>query len=445
MALIRPFRAVRPAAGYESRVAALPYDVVTRAEAEKIVAADPLSFLHIDRAETWFDRSVDTYDPRVYDKAREVFDRMRAEGIYATEENPCYYLYELTMDGRVQTGIAALSSVDDYLCGTVRVHEATRVEKEQDRIRHIDRVNAQTGPILLAYRRRDMLSRLIREIKATELPLCDFTADDGVRHRVFRIDQKELGGEAIRKITEEIRAAGTTYIADGHHRAASAVKVALRRREENPWYTGDEEYNWFLSVLFPADELTIFPYNRVVKDLAGLTPEDYLVRIRDDFDIVREVPDDGAGEDKPGDGRIPEKKGEICMLLDGIWYTLRARNLPDPEKDPVGALDVSILQDRILGPVLGIRDPRTDRRIRFVEGLRGSGELRKEIGNGFRVAFSMVPTSMEELLRVADRKMHMPPKSTCFEPKLRSGLLMHSLAETSGIGQTVSLSKEAGR
>jgi uncharacterized protein (DUF1015 family) len=428
MAHIRPFAAVHPAAGYEKRVAALPYDVVTRAEAAEIVAKEPLSFLHIDRAETWFDRSVDTYDPRVYEKAREVYRKMLADGIYVRDGQPAYYLCEMTMNGRVQTGIAALASVDDYLSGDVRTHEDTRPEKEQDRIRHIDRVNAQTGPILLACRAGASLRELMDRIREREQPACDFVSDDGIRHRVFRVDRPE----EIRQITEGVRAAGTLYIADGHHRAASAVKVALMRRKENPGYTGDEEYNAFLSVIFPADELRIYPYNRAVKDLNGMTAEEFLARVQTSFDILRKVPaEEISGPDRPGDGRIPEKKGQIGMYLDGHWYTLRAKPEILCPDDPVASLDVSVLQDNLLGPVLGIRDPRTDTRIRFVEGLRGTDELMAEIGHGFRTAFSLVPTSMEELLRVADAREKMPPKSTCFEPKLRSGLLIHDLEERS--------------
>ena len=426
MAQIRPFAAVHPAAGYERRVAALPYDVVTRAEAEEIVRKEPLSFLHIDRAETWFDRTVDTYDDRVYAKARETYRKMLADGIYVRDEKPAYYLCEITMDGHTQTGIAALASVDDYLSGEVRTHEDTRLEKEQDRIRHIGRVGAQTGPILLACRAGKSLRERIAAIRERKQPACDFVSGDGIRHRVFRVDDPE----DIQAITEGVRDAGTLYIADGHHRAASAVKVALMRRKENPGYTGNEEYNAFLSVIFPEDELRIFPYNRAVKDLGGMTAEEFLTKIRASFEILRKVPaGEIAGPDRPGDGRIPEKRGEICMLLDGLWYTLRAKPEILREDDPVAALDVSILQDNLLGPVLGIRDPRTDTRIRFVEGLRGTDELMAEISHGFRVAFSMMPTSMGELLRVADAREKMPPKSTCFEPKLRSGLLIHDLEE----------------
>lgn len=419
MANIRPFCAVHPAAGYEEKIAALPYDVVTREEAKEIVEKNPLSFLHIDRAETWFDKSVDFCDPRVYEKADSVYRKMLSDGIFVKDRTPAYYLCEITMDGRVETGIGALASVDDYLAGTVRIHEDTLPEKEQDRVYHIDALNAQSGPVMLACRAPKALRKLTGRIREEDSPVCDFVTEDQVRHRIFRVTDPE----EIRGITEGVKAAGTLYIADGHHRAASAVRIAKMRRAKNPGYTGKEEYNHFLSVIFPEDELTIFPYNRAVRDLNGLSKEEFLENVRKKFDIIKETAAGGASPE----GRIPEQKGDICMLLDGIWYTLRAKQEIRRESDPRESLDVSILQENLLGPVLGIKDPRRDKRIHFVEGLRGTEELEKEIRNGFRLAFSMVPTRMEELLRVADSHGKMPPKSTCFEPKLRSGLLIHDL------------------
>lgn len=425
MAEIKPFYCIRPVGALASRVAALPYDVYSREEAEKEVEREPLSFLHIDRAETWFSEEVDTFDPRVYEKAGEVLKRLEAEGVFLREKAPCYYLYELTMGSHVQTGLVACSSVDDYLNHVVKRHENTREDKEQDRICHVDVTNAQTGPIFLAYRARKNLKMLEESVKKEAMKkegaVYDFLSPDGVRHRVFRIAQPER----MERITEEIAAAGCTYIADGHHRAASAVKVALKRRREYPGYRGDEEFNYFLSVLFPDDELKILAYNRVVQDLNGLSAETFLEKVKEKFRITAKMPMKVAGE-RPGAGKIPEKKGEFCMLLQGIWYTMEAGNaiLSD---DPVDGLDVSLLQNHLLAPVLGIGDPRTDRRIQFIGGIRGTKELERRASEPGKTAFSLYPTSMEELLAVADAGRLMPPKSTWFEPKLRSGLFIHRL------------------
>lgn len=412
MALIKPFLCVRPADELGSRVAALPYDVYNRAEAKAEAAKDPLSFLNIDRPESFFPDDVDIYDPRVYAKAREVLDQEIADGIFVKETRPCYYLYELTMNGHTQTGIVACSSVDDYLEGTVRKHENTRADKELDRINHVDITNAQTGPIFLAYRARKALKEIIASVKEGTA-LYDFVSDDGVKHRVFRIADEEL----IAKITEEIGAAGTTYIADGHHRAASAVKVALKRREQNPGYDGTEEFNYFLSVLFADDELKILAYNRVVKDLNGYTSEEFMAKLAEKFDITEDA---SANHE-------PDSKGKCCMRLDGKWYVIAAKpEIMNP--DPVKGLDVSLLQDNVLAPMLGIEDPRTDKRVDFIGGIRGTKELEKRTDEDCVIAFSMYPTAMSELLAVADAHLLMPPKSTWFEPKLRSGLFIHKLS-----------------
>ena len=409
MAVIRPFYCVRPSEETAARVAALPYDVYSREEAKKETEKEPLSFLRIDRAETSFPDSVDMYAPEVYEKARELLVQWKAEGIFVKEPVPCYYLYELTMNGHTQTGLVACSSVDDYVSQTIKKHENTREEKEQDRIRHVDVTNAQTGPIFLAYRAQQELRELTVR-KKKEKALYDFTSPDGVRHRVFRIADTEN----VEKITKKLSAIPSTYIADGHHRAASAVKVALKRRGEHPGYDGSEEFNYFLSVLFPADELKILSYNRVVRDLNGLTAEEFLVKVQEHFVILEE----GV--------KIPEKKGQFSMLLEGRWYLLEAKSEIRTE-DPVKGLDVSLLQDYLLAPVLGIEDPRTDNRIAFIGGIRGVQELERRCAEDMKAAFSMYPTSMEELLSVADAGLLMPPKSTWFEPKLRSGLFIHEL------------------
>lgn len=420
MAVIRPFCCIRPAAEFSSRVAALPYDVYSREEAKQEVEREPLSFLCIDRAETGLPDSVDEYAPEVYEKARAVLVRMEENGIFVREVSPCYYLYELTMNGHTQTGLVACSSVDDYVKHVIKKHENTREEKEQDRIRHVDVTNAQTGPIFLAYRRKAEADALICKVKEGKA-LYDFISPDGVRHRVFRIADTKL----ISRLTEEFTKIPSTYIADGHHRAASAVKVALKRRTEHPEYDGTEEFNYFLSVLFPAEELKILSYNRVVRDLNGLTKDEFLEKVQEKFVILKKA--EAGAENGEGKERQPSEKGQFCMLLDGCWYTLEAKEELH-SKDPVRGLDVSILQEHLLEPLLGITDPRTDHRIAFIGGIRGTKELERRCAEDMRVAFSMYPTSMEELLSVADAGLLMPPKSTWFEPKLRSGLFIHELA-----------------
>lgn len=420
MAKIRPFRCVRPTEEVASRVAALPYDVYNREEAKRETEREPLSFLSIDRAETWFPDSVGTYDACVYEKAREVLNRRIKDGIFLMEEEPCYYLYELTRSGHIQTGIVACSSVDDYLNGVIKKHENTRADKEQDRICHVDVTNAQTGPIFLAYRARHALRELCAGVRAQEKTIYDFTAPDRVRHRVFRISEPDQ----IRLITEEMEAVPSTYIADGHHRAASAIRVAQMRREQHPDYDGSEEFNYFLSILFPDEELSILPYNRAVADLNGLSQDAFLERVQEHFRITGRMTTVMAGEGKGG--RLPQKKGEFCMLLDDIWYRVEVREEIRTE-DPVRGLDVSLLQDYLLNPVLGIEDPRTSSRIAFIGGVRGTKELERRVHNDMRVAFSMYPTSLAELFAVADAGRLMPPKSTWFEPKPRSGLFIHFL------------------
>ncbi len=410
MATVKPFLCVRPEPSVASRVAALPYDVYNREEAKAEAAKEPLSFLRIDRAETQFPDSVDIYADCVYEKAKELLDGMVADGTFVEDDVPCYYIYELTMDGRAQTGIVACSSIDEYLNGTIRKHENTRADKEADRIRHVDTCNAQTGPIFLSYRSRDDINAIISGEKK-KAPLYDFVSSDGIRHTVWRIaDGAQV--EALKKCFEAVP---HTYIADGHHRAASAVKVGLKRREENPGYRGDEPYNFFLSVLFPDDELLILDYNRVVKDLNGLSEAEFLGKIGENFDV----------ETIGTEAYRPKKKGQFGMYLDGCWYCLTARR--EETGDPVADLDVSVLQEEILRPVLGIGDPRTDSRIDFIGGIRGLSELTRRCHTDMKAAFSMYPTSIRELFQVADAGRLMPPKSTWFEPKLRSGLFIHKL------------------
>ena len=410
MPIVRPFKSIRPNQEVVSKVAALPYDVYNRKEACEVVAKEPMSFLAIDRAETQFPAEVSTYAPEVYDKARQMLDEAIEQGIFVTDEKAYYYIYELTMNGKSQTGIVACSSIDDYQNNIIKKHENTREEKEQDRIRHVDTTNAHTGPIFLAYRAVDAINEVVDRVKKEEA-LYDFTCDDGVRHAVWII--KEDSDAKI--ISEAFSNVPCTYIADGHHRCASAVKVGLKRRAENPGYTGEEEFNFFLSVLFPDEQLYIMPYNRTVKDLNGYTKDEFMAVIGEKFTIeTRE------------DAVEPEEKGTFGMYLDKQWYllTAKAEILSD---DPVQGLDVSVLQDHLLGPVLGIGDPRTDSRIDFIGGIRGVGELERRVSEDMTVAFSMYATSIQELLDVADAGLLMPPKSTWFEPKLRSGIFIHRL------------------
>lgn len=411
MANIRPFKAYRPAPGMEDKIAALPYDVYNRQEATEVVAANPDSFLAIDRAETGFSLEVDTYAPEVYQRAAALLQERIAGGKFIKEDMPCYYLYELTMDGRSQTGIVACASIDDYSNNVIKKHENTRADKEQDRINHVDICNMQTGPIFLAYRSSEVLREITLATK-NNAPVYDFVSDDGIGHKVWVIGEQEK----VAAIKEQFEAMNAVYIADGHHRCASAVKVGLKRREANPGYTGEEEFNYFLSVLFPDDELKILDYNRVVKDLNGYTVEEFIAKISEKFTVEK-------AEVSPC---RPACKGTFGMFLEEQWYLLTAKDEILSE-DAVEGLDVSILQNYLLGPVLGILDPKTDKRIDFVGGIRGLTELERRVKTDMKVAFSMYPTSIGELFAVADAGRLMPPKSTWFEPKLRSGLFLHEL------------------
>ena len=423
--IVKPFAAVRPTVSVADQVAALPYDVYDRVEAVAAVDGEPLSFLNIDRPETQFPADADMYAPEVYAKARELFDARRADGTFVTEPAPCFYLYELTMNERSQTGVVACCAIDDYLENVIKKHENTLEKKELDRIRHIDALDAQTGPIFLTYRDSDAIDILVAAVKKTA-PLYDFAGEDGVTHRVWRMaaaSEETACSQAYAGLVAAFAKVPCAYIADGHHRAASAVKVGLARREANPGYDGIEEFNYFMSVLFPASQLSILAYNRVVRDLNGLTKDEFLNALAGEngpFEIIH----------KQESQLEPIDKGAVGMYLDREWYGLGVK--PEFESsDPVEGLDVSILQEKVLAPILGIGDPRTDGRIEFVGGIRGLRELERKVnridarGDGPAVAFAMFPTSIDELLNVADAGRLMPPKSTWFEPKLRSGLFAH--------------------
>ena len=413
MAVFHAFKALRPVREKAAAVAALPYDVVNREEAKAIGDENPLSFLHVDRPEMDLEPQIDLYDERVYARARENLINMERNGILIQDEKPCYYIYELVRRGKIQTGIVGCSSIDDYMNGVVKKHELTREDKEQDRIRHVDSCNANTGPIFLACRYPEALLELMNDWKENHEAAYDFTEEDQITHRVWVIDD----AETVSEISREFAYIDSLYIADGHHRAASAVKAGLKRREQNPGYTGEEEFNYFLSVVFPYDQLCILPYNRVVRDLNGLTVKAFLGAMKFNFELML----------MPGFPCKPVEKHCMGMYVDGQWYHLKA--WPDiyEKKDVVGQLDVSVLQEKVLGPILGIEDPRTDQRISFVGGNHKAAELAEIADKTGGVAFVMYPTSMEDLMKIADESKLMPPKSTWFEPKLRSGLFVHKL------------------
>ncbi len=406
MADIRPFCAVRPSVELADKIAALPYDVYNREEAVQIVKQNPLSFLKIDRAETNFDDSVSTYADEVYAKAKELIETMIKEGQFVEDTDRCYYIYRLTMNGRAQSGIVACSSIDDYCNNVIMKHENTREEKEVDRIRHIDTTSCQTGPIFLAFRDVATITTIMKEEQDKE-PLYCFTADDGIEHCVWKIsdEQNNTNLQAAFSMMDKI------YIADGHHRCASAVKVGLQRRKEGVV----QESDYFLSVLFPESELKILDYNRVLKDLNGKTVKEILDEIETHFTV--ESADKAVS---------PAKKGEFGMLLDDKWYKLTIKE-EYTSSDAVEGLDVSLLQDYVLDPIFGIKNPKTDNRIDFVGGIRGLGELERRNKLDCCAAFSMYPTSIGELFAVADEGKLMPPKSTWFEPKLRSGIFIHKI------------------
>ncbi|WP_352399721.1 DUF1015 family protein [Anaerotignum sp.] len=416
MATIRPFMGIRPQAEYAEAVAALPYDVMNSEEAREMVQGKPYSFLHIDKAEVDLPQGTDIYSDAVYAKAKENLEDMIAQGIFMQDLLPNLYIYRLTMNGNSQTGLVACTSIDEYLNGIIKKHELTRADKEADRIRHVDTLNANTGPIFLAYKNNETARVIIEGWKTSNQPIYDFVSEDGIGHTVWVVDSDtEIG-----ILVDSFRQVENLYIADGHHRNASAVKVGLKRRELKELYTGEEEYNYYLSVLFPADELKIMDYNRVVKDLNGHTSEEFLALLTTKFEVAPYL----------GEGQLkPQKPHQFGLYLEGKWFSLTTKE-EILSHDPVLGLDVSILQKEVLEPLLAIGDPRTDKRIDFVGGIRGLAELEKRVDRGeMKLAFSLYPTSMDELIRVADAERIMPPKSTWFEPKLRSGLFLHDLGE----------------
>jgi len=412
MPLIRPLAGLCPAANRAAEVAAPPYDVLDSNEARARAAGKPWSFLHISKPEIDLPPDTDPYDARVYAKGKENFARMLDEGVLQQDPAPYYYLYRLIMGDHQQIGLVAAARVSDYDSNRIRKHEFTRPDKEDDRVRQIDSLSAQTGPVFLTYRHNAVIDELVARAVATA-PDIDITADTGVRHSLWRVTDSAR----IDLITRTFDAMDCLYIADGHHRSAAASRVAAARKAANPNHNGEEPYNYFLSVIFPDNQMQILDYNRVIKDLNGQTPDEFLAAVGKAFTVEK-----AAGQCKPA------KTGEFGMYLQGQWYRLTIRPERIPQNDPVKRLDVSLLQDNLIEPVLGIADPRRDKRIDFVGGIRGLGELERRVNSGeMAVAFALHPTSMAQLMAVADAGEVMPPKSTWFEPKLADGLVSHLL------------------
>lgn len=414
MITVKPFNALRPDVKYAAQCAALPYDVMSSDEARAEVVGKPYSFLHIDKAEIDLDKSIDLYDERVYAKASENLKKFENEGIYINDENKRYYFYRQIMNGHSQTGIVGCASIDDYLENRIKKHEFTRADKEIDRIKHVDICSAHTGPIFLTYKDCESLDAIIAS-ETEKTPLYDFVAEDGVRHTVWSTSSSEVDC-AIERAFSTLDA---LYIADGHHRAASAVKVGLKRRGENVNHIGNEEYNFFLSVIFPSKSLAILDYNRLIKDLNGYTPEEFLTVISKKVGTVERY--EGIGQYRP------ENKHTVGIYVNGNWYKVRFYPEICKEESPVDRLDCAILQKNVLSAILGIDDPRSDKRIDFAGGIRGLEYLEERCREDMIAAISMYPTSLEDLMSVADSGAVMPPKSTWFEPKLRSGILIHKI------------------
>ena len=408
MATIRPFRAERPPNDKASLVSAVPYDVVNTAEARELAAGNPLSFLHVSRPDIDLPDGADLYSDAVYHKAEENYAKLRATAPLTVEASPSLYVYRLRMGAHSQSGIAACCSIDEYDADIVRKHERTRKEKEDDRTRHMITIGAQTGPVLMTYRGRNQIDEIVAAVQTDE-PLYDFTAPDGIGHAMWRIGEQDAA-----RLVAEFRQVPLLYIADGHHRAASASRARAELKAKNKSHSGDEEYNFFLTVLFPAEQLQILPYNRVVKDLNGMSPAEFIEGLSTKFDL------------NPASSGSPARKGEICMYLNGRWRSLTLPAGITGTIDLIQSLDVSRLQERVLDQLLGVKDVRTDKRIEFVGGIRGVEVLEQMVNEErFAVAFSMYPVTVEELMMIADANQIMPPKSTWFEPKLRDGLLSH--------------------
>jgi len=408
MALVLPFKAVRPQANYAAQVAALPYDVMTREEGEKATAGKPMSFMHVEKSEIDVPDGTQPDDPIIYETARRNFNKLMEERILLQDQSPCYYVYRQQMGSQVQTGIVGVMSAAEYDEGKIKKHELTRKDKEEDRIRHVDKVNAQTGPVFISYMARPRINSVVEKVVAGS-PEYDFTAEDSVIHTAWVVADHAQ----IEELRNEFAEVDALYIADGHHRAAAGAAIARKRRREGQAQESDN----VLAVFFPHNQLKVLDYNRAVKDLRGLTAEQYLDKISLKFTVTKNFA-----------ARSPQRQHDFGMYLGGAWYCITIKDGAYDDKDPIARLDVAILQDHLLSPVLDIADPRTDDRIKFIGGIRGMAELEKLVDqDGFAVAFSLYPTTMAEIMNVADAGAIMPPKSTWFEPKLRSGLFVHSL------------------
>jgi len=412
MSQIRPFRAWRPRRGLAAQIASPPYDVLSSEEARQMAKGNELSYLHVVKPEIDLDPAIDHYDARVYEQGARNLQRLIAEGALERDKTPCFYIYQQKMGNHVQAGIAAGASVDEYDANLIKKHEHTRRVKEDDRTRHVDVLNANAEPVFLTYVARKQIDQLVDEIRQRE-PEYDFVSDDGIGHTVWVAADP---GE-IQQLADAFSEIPHLYVADGHHRSASATRVRALRREANPNHRGDEPYNYFLAVIFPHNQMQIMAYNRVVKDLAGKSPQQLIEALKERFDIG------------PADRPEPSRARSFGMYLEGRWHRLAAKPGTFPEKDPVQSLDCAILQNNLLQPVLGIEDPRSDERIDFVGGIRGTAELERRCREGWAVAFALYPTSIQQLMSVADAGKVMPPKSTWFEPKLRSGLIIRPLAD----------------
>lgn len=412
MAVFKSFRAYRPAQRNQSLIPALPYDVMSSEEAREMVKGNSLSFLHVDRAEIDFPVGADKYSREIYEKAKENLLALENTGAMIQDEAPCFYIYRQIMNGRAQVGLVGCASIDDYMNNIIKKHEKTLAKKEKDRINHVNITDANTGPIFLTYRKNTAINMTVSLWMNEKEPVYNFEADD-VLQTVWVVDDTEI----INRLSSLFNDVENLYIADGHHRCASAVKVGQMRREENPNYTGTEEFNYFLAVAFPDNELEIMDYNRVVKDLNGMSSDEFLSRVFENFEIKKE-----------NEPYHPTERHTFGMYLDKEWYSLKAKKSVINENDPVARLDVSILQESLLEPILGIQDPKNDSRIDFVGGIRGLGELERRAKTDMRLAFSMYPTTTDDLIAIADAGKIMPPKSTWFEPKLLSGLFIHHLS-----------------
>ena len=413
MAILKPFKGIRPVAGEVAKVASKPYDVLNEIEAREECKGNPHSFYHVIKPEIDFPDDFDHYAPEIYKKGKENFDKLVKEGVFFHDQKECLYIYQQTMNGRKQNGIVGCAAVSDYVNDIIRKHELTRPDKEEDRKNHVRVSSLNYEPVFFAYPKLVALDVIVNEVIKGK-PEYDFVADDGIGHTFWVINDEKVIAEIVR-LFSTIK---YTYVADGHHRTAAAALVGKERMEKNPNHTGNEEYNYFLAVHFPDDQLAIMDYNRVVKDLNGLTAAQFIEKLSASFDVSER----GTSIYKPSGLH------DFGMYLEGKWYSLKARSGTYNDADPIGVLDVTILSDKILGPLLNIHDLRTDKRIEFVGGLRGLGELERRVNSGeMKVAFALYPVTMKQLIDIADTGNIMPPKTTWFEPKLRSGLVVHSL------------------